>query len=149
MAGRKSPLLISSCFVITPRNKPAHDKTYNKTYATSEDSDQPAHPRSLIRVFADRIWLLQPSSYPKRDKQKPLSFWLDAQADLSLYWSHKSYCRFCNSHLLRCLYHGIQHRLTVSRFCDLEGHFKQFLLDSPHLLLSSLTLTCQHCHSIA
>ena len=35
-------------------NKPAHDKTYNKTCVTSENSDQPAHPRSLIRVFADR-----------------------------------------------------------------------------------------------
>ena len=33
-------------------NGPAHDKTYNKTHAASEDSDQPAHPRSLIRVFA-------------------------------------------------------------------------------------------------
>ena len=26
----------------------AHDETYNKTCATSENSDQPAHPRSLI-----------------------------------------------------------------------------------------------------
>ena len=29
-----------------------HDKTYNKTCATSEDTDQPAHPRSIISVFA-------------------------------------------------------------------------------------------------
>ena len=28
----------------------AHDKTYNKTYTTSEDSVQPAHAYSLIRV---------------------------------------------------------------------------------------------------
>ena len=28
----------------------AHDKTYNKTCATSEDSDQPAHPCRLIKV---------------------------------------------------------------------------------------------------
>ena len=28
-------------------NEPAHDKTYNKTCATSEDSDQPEHPCSL------------------------------------------------------------------------------------------------------
>ena len=27
---------------------PAHDKTYNKTCATNKDSDQPAHPHSLI-----------------------------------------------------------------------------------------------------
>ena len=29
-------------------NESLHDKTYNKTCATSEDSDQTAHPRSLI-----------------------------------------------------------------------------------------------------
>ena len=50
----------------------AHDKNYNKTCASSEDSDQPAHPRSLIRVFADRMCLLQPPGHPKRDKQEPL-----------------------------------------------------------------------------
>ena len=38
--------------------EPAHDKTDNKTCAISEDSDQPAHPRSLIRIFADRMCLL-------------------------------------------------------------------------------------------
>ena len=47
---------------ITPY-EPEHDKTYNKTYATSEDSDQPAHPRSLTWVFADRMCLLQPMGY--------------------------------------------------------------------------------------
>ena len=31
-------------------NEPAHDKTYNTTCATSEDTDQPVHPRSMIRV---------------------------------------------------------------------------------------------------
>ena len=38
-------------------------KTYSKTCATSKDSDQPAHPRSLIRVFVDRMCLLQPPHY--------------------------------------------------------------------------------------
>ena len=33
--------------------EPAHDKTYNKTCPASEYSNQPAHPHSLIRVFAD------------------------------------------------------------------------------------------------
>ena len=41
-------------------NEPAYHKTYDKTCATSEDSDQTAHLRSLIWVFADRICLLQP-----------------------------------------------------------------------------------------
>ena len=31
--------------------EPAHDKTNKITYAASEDSDQPGHPPSLIRVF--------------------------------------------------------------------------------------------------
>ena len=51
--------------------EPAHDKIYNKTFATSEDSDQTAHPRSLIRVFTDRMCLLQPQSYPKKDERDP------------------------------------------------------------------------------
>ena len=48
--------------------EPAYDKTYFKTCVTSEDSDQPAHPCRLIRVFEDRMYLLQPLGYPKRDK---------------------------------------------------------------------------------
>ena len=35
-------------------NEPPHDKTNKMAYAPSEDSDQPGHPRSLIRVLAAR-----------------------------------------------------------------------------------------------
>ena len=45
-------------------NVPPHDKTSNMTCAPSEDSDQPGHPPSLIRVFAVRMkkaWVL---TYP-------------------------------------------------------------------------------------
>ena len=56
--------------------------TYNKTCATSEGSDQPA---------------LAPQGYPKRDKPDSLSYWVDVQADMSLCWSHGSYCRFCRA----------------------------------------------------
>ena len=59
-------------------------QTYSKTCATSKDLDQPAHLRSLIRVFIDRICLLQPPAYPKEYKQEPLPYWMDVQADLSL-----------------------------------------------------------------
>ena len=72
-----------------------HQKIYNKTCATSEGSDQPVHLHSLIRVFADCMCLLEPSRYPKRNKQKSLLYWLDVQADLNLCWLHRSYCRFC------------------------------------------------------
>ena len=65
-------------------NEPGHNKTYNKTYVTSEDSDQPANLHSLIRVFTDRMCLLQPPGYPKRDKRELLPYWVSVQANLSL-----------------------------------------------------------------
>ena len=37
------------------KNEPPHDKTNKLTCAPSEDSDQPGHPPSLIRVFAVRM----------------------------------------------------------------------------------------------
>ena len=42
-------------------NEPVHDKTYKMAYASSEDSDQPVHPHSLIRVFVvsmKKAWIL-------------------------------------------------------------------------------------------
>ena len=62
----------------------AHDKTYNKTCATSENSDQHAHLCSLIRVFADSICLLQPPGYPKTDNNIILAILGDA-LDLNLF----------------------------------------------------------------
>ena len=66
------------------QNEPAHDKTYRKTYAISEDSDQPARLGSLISVFADRMCILQPLGYPKIDIDECLPYWVDVQAELSL-----------------------------------------------------------------
>ena len=77
--------------------EPAHDKAYEKTIATSKDSDQPAHTRSLIRVFADRMCLLQHPGSPKWDKREPVPYWVDVSADLGLCWSHGPYCRFCHA----------------------------------------------------
>ena len=85
----------------SPIFEPAHDKAYNETCATSEDSDQPAYPRSLIRVFADRMSLKQPPGYPKRDEREPLPYRVDVQADPVLCWSHRCYCR--PSHALALL----------------------------------------------
>ena len=47
-----------------------------------------------ISFFPDHMCLLQPSGYSKRDKQKSLPYWVDLHAELSLCWSHRSYCRF-------------------------------------------------------
>ena len=46
--------------------KPVQEKTYNKTCATSEDSDQPAYLHSLIRVFTDDMCLLHLRAKRKR-----------------------------------------------------------------------------------
>ena len=58
--------------------EPQHDKTNKTACALSEDSDQPGHPPSLIRVFADRM---------KKG-------WADAQAHLSLRWAHSHFVGF-------------------------------------------------------
>ena len=89
---RKATVITSNTKVI---NKPAHDKTYNKTCATSEDSDQPAHPRSLIRVFAERMCLLQPLDYKIEINENPCHIgWMYVQVYLSLCWSYRFYCMF-------------------------------------------------------
>ena len=64
--------------------------------AHSEDSDQPGHPPSQIRVFAVRMkktWVL---SYPLSAQRRLWSDWVDAQADLSLRWAHMPFCCFCH-----------------------------------------------------
>ena len=35
----------------TTTYKLVHDKTYNKTFGTRKDSDQPVHPPSMARVL--------------------------------------------------------------------------------------------------
>ena len=63
-----------------------HDKPNKMACAPSEDSDQPGHPSSLIRVFAVRM-----------KKAWVLSYLLsahNAQADLSLRWAHSHFVGF-------------------------------------------------------
>ena len=59
--------------------------------APSEDSDQPGHPPSLIRVFAVRMKKAGVLSYPLSAQRRLWSDCADAQADLSLRWAH---CQF-------------------------------------------------------
>ena len=65
--------------------------------APSEDSDQPGHPPSLIRVFAVRSmgsWGPKVSSCGQRGLR---SDWANVQADLRLRWAHRSFSRFCRA----------------------------------------------------
>ena len=80
-----------NCFFMHLMTKPK-----KMACAPSEDSDQPGHPPSLIRVFAVRIkkaWVL---SYPMNAQWRLWSDWADAQADLSLCWAHMPFCWFCH-----------------------------------------------------
>ena len=54
----------------------------------SEDSDQPAHSRSLIRIFTGRILDSQGCKVSSCGQRRPWSDCADAQADLSLRWAH-------------------------------------------------------------
>ena len=76
-------------------NEPPHDKTNKVACAPSEDSDQPWHSPSLIRVFAVRMKKALVFSYPLSTQRRLRSDWADAQADLSLRWAHVSVCWFC------------------------------------------------------
>ena len=67
--------------------------------ASIEDSDQPGHPPSLIRVFAvhmKKAWVLR---YPLSAQRRLWSDWVDAQADLSLCWAHTHFVGFVTSRL--------------------------------------------------
>ena len=75
--------------------EPPRDKTNKIACALSEDSDQPGHPPSLIRVFAVRMkkpWVL---SYLLSAQQRLWSDWADAQAELRIRWAQRSFCWFC------------------------------------------------------
>ena len=63
--------------------------------APSEDSDQPGHPPSLIRVFAGHMKKAWDLSYLLSTQRRLWSDRTDAQADLSLRWV-QSFCWFCN-----------------------------------------------------
>ena len=101
--------------------------------ATSENSDKPAHMRSLIRVFADRIRLLQPPSYSKKDKQEALLHWVDGQTDLSLFWSHRSYCRFCRALILFSNHSTVSPLYTDTRLNDKIRHNDNLNVTKPSL----------------
>ena len=68
--------------------EPAHDKTNKMACAPREDSDQPVHPPSLIRVFAVHIKKVLVLSYPLSELRRLWLDWVDAQADLGYRWAH-------------------------------------------------------------
>ena len=70
--------------------EPQREKTYLLTRALNEDSNQPAHLRSLIRVFEAHMKLLCVLGYPKCAQWIFRSDCASAQSDLNLLWTHMS-----------------------------------------------------------
>ena len=80
----------SGTWLLHMRDEPQWETMYLRTCVPGEDSDQPAHPGSQIRVFVVR--LCKPSSlgYLLGAQRRLRSACADAQADLSLHWAHMS-----------------------------------------------------------
>ena len=87
-------------FTICFQFEPPHDKSNKMAGAPSEDSDQPGHPPSLIRVFAvcmKKAWIL---SYPLSAQRRLWPDCADAQADLSLRRAHRHFVNFVRRRLV-------------------------------------------------
>ena len=101
----------------------------------SEDSDQPGHPPSLIRVFTVRMkkpWVL---SYPLRAQQRLWSDWADAQADLSLPWVHILFVSFVmlrliwnSNYLFPCVRRQLQ-KFIVTKLTTIDNVWKLIALN--------------------
>ena len=80
--------------------------------APSEDSDQPGHPPSLIRVFAVRMRKAWVFSYPLSAQRRLWSDWADAQADLSLRWAHSHLAGFVMRQLICYIWRVVRPQLA-------------------------------------
>ena len=77
------------------KHEPGQNTSYKIVCAPSEDSDQPAHPRSLIRVFAGHSVGSQISEASLGGQWRLWEACVDVQADLSLCWVLMQFCRKC------------------------------------------------------
>ena len=77
--------------------QPEHRISYTIARAPSEASDQTAHPRSLIRVFA---WHTVDSHGCKTSSSRQRSSWSGCADDLSLRWAQFQSCGACCSPLI-------------------------------------------------
>ena len=90
--------------------------------APSEDSDQPGHPPSLIRVFAVHMkkgWIL---SYPLNAQRRLWSDWVDAQADRSLCWVHSHFASFVMRWLISYLWGNLMTNNLWAMHVYLQNH---------------------------
>ena len=99
--------------------EPPHDKTNKMACASSEDSDQPGHPPSLIRVFAVRMkrhWVI---SYPLSALLRLIRL-----GGCPVRWAQRSFCRFCHAAANKIICHMWRYSRTrniqntkIKRYC--------------------------------
>ena len=83
------------------------------TCAPSEDSNQPAHLPSLIRVFTVHSMGSQGPKNSSCGQRRLWSDWADAQTDLHCLWQHRSFCWFCRAAAqILCHRHNISTKLS-------------------------------------
>ena len=70
--------------------EPQRQNAYLQTCAPSEDSDQPAHSRSLIKIFSMRTFDSQGCKVSPCGQRRLWLVCTDAQADLCIHWPHIS-----------------------------------------------------------
>ena len=97
--------------------KPPRDKTNKMACAPSEDSDQPGHPPSLIRVFAVRMKKAWTLSCPLSECPGWSESLLGAQPQ---YWFCHEAAHF--SYLLFILSEFLQHNSTSVRIYDASSN---------------------------
>ena len=69
MCGSSMRMECHYMYYMLSKYEPQHDKTNNMVCAPSEDSDQPGHPPSLIRVLACAQWVAKDPSFLRADRE--------------------------------------------------------------------------------
>ena len=77
-------------YMIYSSYEPQRQKTYLRSCAPSDDSDQPTDLWSVIRIFPGRISDRQRCKVSSSEQRQFWSDCADAQADLSLCWAYMS-----------------------------------------------------------
>ena len=111
--------------------------------APSEDSDQPGHPPSLIRVFTvcmKKSWVL---NYLLSAERRLWSDWADAQADLHL--ARTWFCWFCHvvAHLISWIVIQI---IKMQESCPFQKCKKKKILWTKWV--KSCSCLKRHCHKV-
>ena len=117
--------------------KLALDKTYNKTYVTRKDSDQAVQPPCMARLLVHSSLDSLEAVEGTCNQRRLWSDCADAQADLWLHWSHKSYCRLSRAlaHIRSVNIQGPVVQSVVSLTSSLRVISLTVLVDSIHNIL--------------